>query len=93
MSIQDWILASCQCASIVAIFPTLIGEQKPPLATSLPSAIILAIMAVTFGTISMWVSTVSTAVLSLCWFVLVWQSVSAIVHRVFDELFDWSGWE
>lgn len=70
---QDIVITAGTLILSVALIPTVLGKQKPPLLSSLPIAIVLATFAVSFTTLGMVASGAGAALQSLTWVILVVQ--------------------
>lgn len=75
MTVQDWVLSACQWGFLLALVPSLLSKDKPVIGTSVMTGMLLAIMAITFATLALWVSAISTAIVALAWFVLAGQRI------------------
>ncbi|MFO0781294.1 MAG: hypothetical protein U0524_00170 [Candidatus Saccharimonadales bacterium] len=64
---QDYVLAVGAFFFSIALIPSLRGSQKPAVLTSVLTAITLAIFAVTFVTLDLWLSAIAEAIGVLCW--------------------------
>jgi len=81
MSWQDMVLAGGQWIFIIALLPSVFGKDKPALSTSLLTGAVLSVFALTFVTLSLWVSAVSTELTSFTWFLLAFQKYRAGKNR------------
>ena len=81
MSWQDMVLAGGQWIFIVALLPSVFGKDKPALSTSLLTGAVLSVFALTFETLSLWVSAFSTMLTSFTWFFLAFQKYRAGKNR------------
>ncbi len=70
---QDTVIAICQFLFVVSLIPSVRGENKPALATSLFSAVLVAIITATLFTLKLWLTMISAAMIGLVWSVLAWQ--------------------
>ena len=70
---QDWVLATGAIAFIVALVPSVLSKDKPALTTSLLTGTVLAIYAIVYVTLSLWLTTITVAITSLTWFILAYQ--------------------
>lgn len=55
------------------VFAIRARENKPPIKTSLPTAIVLTVYLVCYGSIGYWLAVGSTTLTALAWYILVWQ--------------------
>ncbi len=49
------------------------AKDKPPLATSIPTAVVLTCYLIAYSSMNFWLAFISTALTALCWWVLVLQ--------------------
>ena len=49
------------------------GKEKPPIKTSLPTALVLTVFVACYITMSFWMAMVSTTLTALCWYILFFQ--------------------
>ena len=70
---QDWVFFLGGLIVLVSLLPTIRGTQKPALATSLTTFVLVAIFAVTMASMNMWLSALINAAISLAWGVLALQ--------------------
>lgn len=73
MAWQDIIIAAGQWVFLLALLPSIFGKDKPALATSIATSGVLAVLAFTYSTLSLWVSTISGILVSVAWFILAVQ--------------------
>lgn len=71
---QDWLIAFCQWGFAVALLPTVFGRGKPEVATALVTAVLAAVVALTFLTIPLLWAGLATSSTSVLWFVITAQS-------------------
>lgn len=64
------------------VFSALQREGKPPLKTSLPTAIVLSVYLVCYSTMGFWLAFVSTALTAVMWYILSWQRWRINAHTV-----------
>lgn len=73
---QDWAITAVQIIFIAALIPSLLHRQhKPALWTSVPTALGLAIIAVSYFTLELWWSAAMSTVMSIGWAILAWQAL------------------
>jgi hypothetical protein len=70
---QDLVLAGGSLLLAAALVPTLRSSHKPALWTCLITAACLSMFTVVYGSLSLWYSTGTTALTSLCWWILAYQ--------------------
>jgi len=52
---------------------TILGKDKPPIKTSLPTAIVLTVYLVCYISMHFWLALGSTILTAACWYILVYQ--------------------
>ncbi len=72
---QDYILTAVQFFFWIAIIPMLLAKEKPPLASSIPTGIILLIAAGATATLHLWFAAISQAITGLEWLALAYQRI------------------
>jgi hypothetical protein len=70
---QDWVFSAGGFLILLSLIPTLRGDQKPALTTSVMSAAVVASFAVTMATLELWLSALANGGISLAWGVLAMQ--------------------
>lgn len=70
---QDVVLSVGQWIFILALLPSVLGQDKPAFITSLITGSVLGVFAITFSTLALWFSAISTASVSFVWFFLAIQ--------------------
>lgn len=71
---QDWIIAACQWIFVIALIPAIRHKtDKPPLFSSLLTALLLTVMSATFFTLGLWNGTFSALAVAIAWYILAWQ--------------------
>lgn len=75
---QDAIFTAGSIFFIIGLIPSIRGEDKPALFTSLTTGGWLFLFAITYLTFAhpLWFSSITTFGTSLCWFTLAWQKWS-----------------
>lgn len=73
MAWQDFILTAGSIIFIVALFPSVLGKDKPAIKTSLLTGGVLVVYLVVYISLQLWFTTVTTVVLSPLWFLLAFQ--------------------
>ncbi len=81
MAWQDIIIAAGQWVFLLALLPSIFGKDKPALATSILTGVVLAVLAFTYSTLSLWVSTISGILVSSGWFTLAVQKHRINMHK------------
>lgn len=86
------IIAVGQWFFLIALLPSIFGKDKPALATSILTGTVLAVLAFTYATLSLWVSTISGILVSSAWFILAVQkyrmNTSKITRAENEKIFD-----
>jgi hypothetical protein len=77
---QDFVIASAQLAFLLAMIPTLLGPDKPALLTSLSTAFIVSIVAVTQLTLSLWFTFLVATLHAMLWALLAIQKFTLNTH-------------
>ena len=80
MAWQDLIIAAGQWVFLLALLPSIFGKDKPALSTSILTSTVLAVLAFTYATLSLWVSTISGILVSSAWLVLAVQKYRINKH-------------
>ena len=57
----------------IALIPSVRGKQKPPRSSCVLTGVILASYCIAFVTMGLWLSTLSTSLTALMWFILLFQ--------------------
>ncbi|HEX8994213.1 MAG TPA: hypothetical protein VF803_03095 [Candidatus Paceibacterota bacterium] len=71
---QDYIVAIVQWVFFIALIPTIRhATHKPPVSSSLLTAVMTMILSATFATIPLWNSTLSSFACGAAWFVIAYQ--------------------
>ena len=78
---QDKVIAIGQWLFVIALIPTIKARDKPALSTSLMTGTILGVFAFTFTTLSLWISALSTLLVSGMWFILALQKYRQIKKK------------
>ena len=75
MTWQDIVLSVGSWIFIIALVPSLVGKDKPPVSTSFLTGIILLVYVGTYSTLHLWLSMASTGLLGVAWLVLGFQKI------------------
>ena len=78
MQWQDWVFSVGGFILLASLIPTIRGEQKPALSTSIMFAALITIFSVTMATLDLWLSAVANAGNAAAWAVLAVQRYSAV---------------
>lgn len=71
---QDVVLTLGSFAFIVALIPTVLSDDKPPAVTSVTTATVLIVFTAVYATLGLYLSTISSGVLSILWWAVAVQS-------------------
>jgi hypothetical protein len=77
---QDWVFFLGGFVLLAGLVPTLRGPDKPALTTSLMSAGLITLFAVTMGTLGLWLSALANASVAVAWCIIAIQTIG-IVRR------------
>ena len=81
MAWQDIIIAAGQWVFLLALLPSIFRKDKPALTTSIATSVVLAVLAFTYATLSLWISTISGILVSVAWFTLAVQKQRIDMHK------------
>ncbi len=70
---QDLVLSIGTWIFVIALIPTVRGKQKPEFSTSFMTGTVLFIFALTYLSLQLWMSAVSTFVTTALWLTLAYQ--------------------
>ncbi len=70
---QDKVIAICQASFIVAMWPTIVGNDKPALSTCIMNTILVGIIGFTLGTLHLWLSLLTATSTAIIWAILSFQ--------------------
>ena len=73
MSWQDYVLSAASFLVFGSLLPTVIGEHKLALATSLMTAVLVAIVASTLATLELWLAAAGNGAVALAWLTIAVQ--------------------
>ena len=83
MAWQDFVFAGGQWVFIIALLPSILGKDKPALSTSVMTSVVLVAFAVSFATLSLWISAVSTACSAAAWVILgIQKHISTRINKL-----------
>lgn len=71
--IQDFVLTAGSLIFIGALIPSIVGKEKPALATSVLTGCVLLVFAGVYVSLHLWFSSATTFITSICWFTLAVQ--------------------
>ena len=78
---QDYIITIGLIVFSIALLPSVFGKQKPPLLTSIPTALVQFVFSVTFATLNLWFSAISQLISGILWAVIAVQVLRARKHN------------
>jgi hypothetical protein len=78
MQWQDWVLAVGSFIFVIALIPSIQSPDKPALSTSVLTAAVLGIFALTYMTLSLWLAAFTTSMTCVCWTILGIQKVQQV---------------
>lgn len=70
---QDWVFSVGGFLILASLIPTLRGDQKPALTTSIMTGALIAVFAVTMATLGLWLSAAANAGNAIAWGILAVQ--------------------
>jgi hypothetical protein len=73
---QDLLFAGGGIIFALALIPAILHGDKPPLATSLTTGLLLAAFVVGYATLGLWLAAFTTAASSALWLTLAFQKVT-----------------
>ena len=74
---QDMVFSLGSTFFFIALLPSILGKDKPALATSLITGAVMAAFVFTYASLSLWTSAAFSALISASWFTLAFQKYSA----------------
>ena len=77
MTWQDIVLSVGSWIFTVALIPSVVSKDKPALASSLMTGIVLAVYAIVYMTLALWTAAASTILVAGMWFTLAIQKYRA----------------
>lgn len=72
---QDIVLTAGGVIFIIALIPSVLSKDKPALSSSIMTGTVLIIFAYVYFTLSLWFSTLTTAITGIIWFILAAQKL------------------
>jgi hypothetical protein len=75
---QDWVLSLGGFVILLSLFPTIRGDQKPALTTSVMSAVIVGVFTFTMATLGLWFSALANGGIAVAWAVLALQRYQTV---------------
>ncbi|MPZ48853.1 MAG: hypothetical protein GEU75_06000 [Dehalococcoidia bacterium] len=78
---QDWVFSIGGFVILISLIPTIRGDQKPALTTSVMSLAIISIFAVTMATLGLWLSASANAGVAAAWGVMAVQRYQMIKRQ------------
>jgi hypothetical protein len=64
---QDWVFFVGGLFVLVSLIPTISGNEKPALATSVTTCVLVAVFTITMASLGLWLSALTNALISLAW--------------------------
>ncbi|MDP2734609.1 MAG: hypothetical protein Q8P12_00185 [bacterium] len=81
MAWQDIVISIGQWVLLIALIPSVTSKDKPALATSVLTGLVLTLFAFTFFTLSLLLSGASAALVAATWFLLAGQKYRQTRHK------------
>ncbi|MGE5541261.1 MAG: hypothetical protein ACM3TU_03210 [Bacillota bacterium] len=78
---QDYLLTVVQVFFCLTLIPMLFAREKPPLASSIPTALSLFLSSVVFFSLHLWLAAVSQAIVGIQWATLAYQRVREVERK------------
>lgn len=72
---QDIVLTGGTIVFIIALLPSVLSKDKPAVSTSIMTGTVLIVFAYVYFTLSLWFSTLTTALTAALWFTLAVQKL------------------
>jgi hypothetical protein len=72
---QDIVISVGSLVFAVALIPSVVGQDKPALSTSLTTGIVLTVFTVTYASLDLWYATITTAGAAILWSILAIQKI------------------
>ncbi|MEX0916965.1 MAG: hypothetical protein WDZ90_00330 [Candidatus Paceibacterota bacterium] len=72
---QDWVLAAGQLSFAVALVPSILSKHKPSAWTSALTALVLTTFVVVFFTLGLLYGAITSGVVAVCWYILLFQKL------------------
>lgn len=70
---QDYIFTIGSFVFIIALIPSILSKDKPAIASSISTALVLTIFSFTYFSLSLWLTTITTAGTAMAWHILAFQ--------------------
>lgn len=70
---QDWVFFIGAWIFVISLIPTIRGNQKPELLTSIPTTIIVFAFVFCFATLGLWLSVFANTAVGIAWGILAFQ--------------------
>jgi hypothetical protein len=91
MNWQDWILTIGGIVLSLSLIPYMFHEHKPPKHTSICSFVVLLVFSVCYATFGFWLTAVFTFITSVCWLILLIQSLNLKFFKEVNRIKKMSG--
>lgn len=75
---QDVVIGIGQFVFALALVPAIVSEEKPPRSTCAMTGGLLAVFAMVYATLDLWLATLACAICATCWLVLMIQKRRAL---------------
>jgi hypothetical protein len=72
---QDIVISIGSLVFAIALIPSVAGQDKPALSTSLTTGIVLTVFTFTYASLNLWYATVTTAGAAILWSILAFQKM------------------
>lgn len=79
---QDIVLTLGSIVFLLALVPSIKSKDKPAVATSIMTGLVLFVFAATYTTLHLWFSAATTALTGVLWLVLAVQKVKTSRHHI-----------
>ena len=73
MQWQDLVLSGAAFVVTLSLIPTILGKDKPALATSILTTTVIALVSFAFATLHLWAAALTNGLASAAWLVLALQ--------------------
>lgn len=70
---QDIVLTIGNFVFLIALFPTVFDNNKPPLSTSIPTGLCLLSFAIVYFSLNLWYSSIVVGLAGLTWSIIAYQ--------------------
>ena len=70
---QDYVFTIGGIIFVIALIPSITGKDKPALASSILTGVVLLAFSATYISLSLWYSALTVSLTAVCWFTLAFQ--------------------